>query len=51
MSREMSVTERLVSLGRFESGVLAGLHWLQVAGEAHLVGRLDQAGNLQAGAG
>ena len=49
IGREMSVSARLVSLGRFVSGARAGLHWLQVEGEAHLVGPLDQAGNLQAG--
>ena len=43
------VTERLVSLGMFVSGARAGFHWLEVPGEAHLVGPLDQEGNLEAG--
>ena len=43
----MSATERLVALGMFQSGAKAGLHWVEVAGAAHLVGRLDLAGNME----
>ena len=45
------MTDRLVALGMFVSGARVGFHWLEVPGEAHLVGRLDQEGNLEAGLG